>query len=224
MIIVSVSLALKQEIILSSGLVTDDAMKAVFNGSHWASKLLVLAGLGGIVTSWNAFFMGGSRALYAMAERDMIPKTFKHIHSKYHTPTRSILLIGIVTSVGPIFGKSMLTWLVNAGSFAVVIAYLMVAISFISLRLKEPHLKRPYAVKHWKFIGAAAAIMSAFILLICFPGFPAALSWPYEWGIILTWFGFGGLLYMVKRKGKVKPIRLKDRPDEERTMSNYLVK
>lgn len=224
MIVVSVSLALKQDAILASGLVTADAMKAVFNGHNWASKLLVLAGLGGIITSWNAFFMGGSRALYAMAERDMIPSAIKQIHPKYRTPTKSIILIGSITSIAPIFGKSMLTWLVNAGSFAVVIAYLMVALSFLSLRLKEPQLNRPYAVKHWKVIGSAAAIMSAFILLICFPGFPAALSWPYEWGIILTWFGLGGLLYLTKCKGKVKPLRLKDLPDVKRTIANYRVK
>jgi len=217
-------LALKQDAILSSGLVTADAMRAVFNGSNRASKLLVLAGLGGIVTSWNAFFMGGSRAIYAMAERDMIPHSFSKIHPKYHTPTKSIVLIGVIASIAPIFGKSMLTWLVNAGSFAVVIAYLMVAISFLALRKNEPHLKRPYSVKHWKVIGSAAVIMSAFILIICFPGLPAALSWPYEWGIILIWFGFGGLLYMVKSKGKVKHVKFKDLPDQDREMSNYIVK
>lgn len=225
MIITSVSLALKQDTILASGLVTADAMKVVFGGSNWASKLLVLAGLGGIITSWNAFFMGGSRALYAMAERDMIPSTFKGIHPKFHTPTKSILLIGIVTSIAPVFGKSMLTWLVNAGSFAVVIAYFMVALSFINLRLKEPNLNRPYSVKHWKIIGSLAAIMSAFILLVCFPGFPAALSWPYEWGIILIWFGFGGLLYLVKRKGKVEPLVFKKQTKEsDIEMRNYIVK
>jgi len=225
MIVVSVSMALNQGAIESSGLVTADAMQAVFNGNAWASKLLVLAGLGGIITSWNAFFLGGSRAIYAMAERDMIPITFSKIHPKYHTPTKSILLIGVVASIAPIFGKSMLTWLVNAGSFAVVIAYFMVALSFVTLRLKEPKLNRPYSVKHWKIIGSLAAIMSALVILICFPGFPAALSWPYEWGIILIWFGLGGLLYLVKSKGKVEPINFKKKTKkQDREMSNYLVK
>lgn len=225
MIVVSVAMALKQDVIMSSGLVTADAMKAVYNNSPWASKLLVLAGLGGIITSWNAFFMGGSRAIYAMAERDMIPSTFKKIHNKYHTPTKSIILIGLIASIAPFFGKSMLTWLVNAGSFSVVIAYFMVALSFVTLRIKEPNLPRPYSVKHWKIIGSIAGIMSALILLICFPGFPAALSWPYEWGILLIWFGLGGLLYLVKSKGKVKPSNFKFRKNKtNRELSNYLVR
>jgi hypothetical protein len=33
----------------------------------------VLAGIGGIVTSWNAFYIGGSRAIYALAHARILP-------------------------------------------------------------------------------------------------------------------------------------------------------
>jgi len=208
-IVLSTARALNAEGIARAGLVTADAMVSVFGGSSLAGKVLILAGLGGIVTSWNAFFMGGSRAIAAMAQKKMLPAPLGYIHPKYNTPTNAIILIGAVTTTAPLFGKSMMTWLVNAGSFTVVIAYLMVVVSFIKLRVNEPELNRPYNVGNWKFVGVGALAMTWLMIMMCLPGFPAALSWPYEWGIILGWFLLGGVLYLgatskeVSRRGKV---------------------
>ena len=205
MIILSTSFALNTQEIANSGIATAEAMKKMFWGSDWAMKLLVLAGIGGILTSWNAFFVGGSRALYAMAERGMLPKSLGAIDGHFKTPGNAILLIGIITSLTPVFGKKMLTWLVNAGSLAVVVAYFMVALSFILLRRNEPGLHRPYAVMRWKLVGAGAILMTGIMILLCMPGFPAALAWPNEWAIILGWAALGGYFYM-KAPGRKKKL------------------
>ncbi|MDU4600291.1 MAG: APC family permease, partial [Clostridium sporogenes] len=65
MIIYSTSVALNSNEINSSSLVAADAMKKMFGNNVVASKILILAGIGGILTSWNSFFMGGSRAIYS---------------------------------------------------------------------------------------------------------------------------------------------------------------
>ena len=49
-----------------SGLVTADAMAKAFHSSVMA-KVVIIGGMCGIVTSWNSFLMGGSRAMYSMA-------------------------------------------------------------------------------------------------------------------------------------------------------------
>lgn len=195
MIILSTSLALSPAEVSGSGIATADAMQKMYGGNPWAMKLLILAGIGGILTSWNAFFVGGSRALHAMAERGMLPRALGSLHPRYGTPGNAILLIGILTSLTPLFGKKMLTWLVNAGSLAVVAAYFMVALSFILLRLKEPGLHRPYAVSRWRLVGFGAVLMTGLMLLLCMPGFPAALAWPHEWAIILGWVALGGWFF-----------------------------
>lgn len=202
-IVLSTARGLDANGIANAGLVTADAMISVFGGSTLAGKVLILAGLGGIVTSWNAFFMGGSRAICAMAQKKMLPAFLGYIHPKYNTPTNAIVLIGVLTTLAPLFGKSMMTWLVNAGSFTVVIAYFMVVLSFIKLRIDEPELKRPYNVGNWKFVGMGALAMTCLMIVICLPGFPAALSWPYEWGIILGWFSIGGILYVMATMGEL---------------------
>ena len=67
-----------------SGLVTADAMAKAFNSSTM-SKVMIVGGMCGIVTSWNSFMIGGSRAMYSMAESYMIPRCFVKLHDKYKT-------------------------------------------------------------------------------------------------------------------------------------------
>jgi len=200
LIIFGVSLALDDASISSSTLPTADGAKAVFFNSGIASKIMVLAGIAGIISSWNSFYIGGSRAIYAMAEEKMLPNFLAKLHPKYKTPTNAILLIGILSTLAPLLGRKMLNWLMNAGGLTVVIAYMTVAISFLVLRKKEPNISRPYKVKYGKFVGVAAIILSLFLLVLYLPGSSAALIWPYEWGIILIWIALGIIFYLWAKK------------------------
>lgn len=215
MIIFSVVRSLNHGEIMSSGLVTATAMAKVFGGSTLASKILVLAGLSGIITSWNAFFIGGSRAIQAMAEKGRLPEFLAKVHPKHKTPGNAILLIGGITTIAPLFGRNMLTWLVNAGSFTVILAYLMVGLAFVKLRIKEPNLKRPYEVKNWRFVGTMAIFLSSALFILFLPGFPSAMQWPYEWGIVIGWFGLGGVFFLKilvrEKRAKRELIRAKIR-------------
>jgi basic amino acid/polyamine antiporter, APA family len=95
LIILACSLALDDAALQGSSLATTDAASALF-GTPLAGKLIVLAGIGGIVTSWNAFYIGGSRAIYALAHARMLPAWLGRLHPKYNTPVNAILLIGVL--------------------------------------------------------------------------------------------------------------------------------
>ena len=196
MIIYSTASSLGAEQISSSGLVTADAMKAIFGGSDIASKVVILGGIGGILTSWNSFFVGGSRAIYAMADSGMLPSFLAKLHPKHKTPVNAVILIGALSTLAPLLGRSMLVWLGNAGGLTIVVSYLMVSISFTVLRKKEPEMPRPYKVKNGMFVGYAAVTLCVLMVLIYLPGGPASLVWPYEWGIILGWCVLGAIFYI----------------------------
>jgi amino acid transporter len=191
MIIFSVSKTLSAEQIQGSSLVTADAMMAIFGGSPIAAKIVVLAGIGGILTSWNSFFVGGSRAIYAMAESGMLPSFLGKLHPKHKTPVNAIFLIGALSTLAPLLGRSMLVWLSNAGGLTIVVSYMMVSISFLVLRKNEPNMSRPYRVKNGKFVGTMAVLLCVGMICMYMPGGPASLIWPYEWGIILAWSALG---------------------------------
>lgn len=169
-----------------AGLVTADAMAKAFNSSVM-SKVLIIGGMCGIVTSWNSFLLGGSRAMYSMAESYMIPRTFVKLHKKNKTPVNALYLIGILSIIAPFFGRKMLLWIVDAGNFGCVLAYCMVALSFLILRKKDPELKRPYKVKHYKFVGTMAVLMSGIMLLMyIIPNSGCSLVWQ-EWIMAGGW-------------------------------------
>lgn len=197
-IILSVSLGLTEAERLASALPTADATVATLGGS-WAGKLLVVAGIGGILTSWNAFLIGGSRAIYAMAKAAQLPRALGELHPRFNTPYKAVALIGLLSIVAPLFGRPALVWLVDAGGLGIVLAYAIVAWSFLTLRRKEPDMPRPYALRHWRLVGWSALILSIAIGILYMPGSPAALVWPYEWLIVLGWALLGGLLLRLAR-------------------------
>jgi basic amino acid/polyamine antiporter, APA family len=191
----TVAITLDDAALGTAQLPTADAMSAVY-GSPWAGRLLVFAGLMGILTSWNAFFVGGSRLLFSMARAGMLPPVFARLHSRHGSPLAAIALLTGLSMLAPLFGRQVMVWLVDAGSFAAVIAYFLVAISFVRLRRLHPSLPRPYKAPLPALTGAAAIVATMLFLLLYLPipGSAASLVWPAEWLIVATWAALGTLL------------------------------
>ena len=189
-----VAFVLPNQQLNDSNLPTAEAMQVAFD-STIAGELLIIVGIGGIITSWNAFLIGGSRAVYAMALAKMLPAFLTKLHPVYKTPVNAILMIGTVSFFAPLFGKNAMTWLVNAGGLGIVLAYGLVAISFLVLRKREPDMPRPFKVPQGSIVGLTAVALSVGICALYLPGSPAALLWPYEWALILLWSGAGLALY-----------------------------
>ncbi len=191
--------AIAQEMSSQNGLVSVKAIELAFH-SPMMGKVLIIGGLCGIITSWNSFLMGGSRALYSMGESLMIPSLFGKL-GKHKTPEAAILLCGLACCIAPFFGRGVLVWLVDAASFGCVIAYMFVSISFCILRKKRPDMNRPYKVKAGRFVGVMAVIMAGFMtLLYIIPAsFSAALSWQ-EWIVVGTWLVLGVFFYFYSKK------------------------
>jgi basic amino acid/polyamine antiporter, APA family len=196
LIVVGVSSSLGQRALESSGSPTADALGALFGGGFFAD-VIILGGVAGILTSWNALLVGGSRILYAMAEHGMLPAWLARLHPRYRTPSNAILLIGGLSLVSPWFGESMLVWLVNAGSLNIVVAYVLVAVSFLVLRRREPDMPRPFKAGGGPYVGLIALVLGLGIAVQYLPGMPAGLSWPAEWIIVLLWWA-AGVLFMTR--------------------------
>ncbi|MBU5616249.1 APC family permease [Psychrobacter sp. TAE2020] len=181
----------------NSTLATADAMTNAWSGK-WAGILLVIGGVLGILSSWNAFLIGGSRLLYAMSKAHMLPAFLGKLHPKYNTPMNAILLIGGLATLAPLFGRKMLVWIVDAGGFGIVIAYTCVAISFLVLRYREPDMVRPFRIPAGKLVGVITIILGFCLLVLYMPGMPSALI-AIEWWIFLGWTVLGIVLYSYAR-------------------------
>lgn len=175
-----------------SGLVTADAMAKAFSNETMA-KVLIIGGVCGIVTSWNAFLLGGSRALFSMAEAHMIPLVFAELHPTYKTPQNAIVLVGAISAVSVFFGRSMLVWISDVASFACCVAYCMVAVAFMVIRKKEPKMDRPYKVKNYKVVGVIAISMSAVMAILYLIPNSGCTFTKQEWIIAGAWIILGAV-------------------------------
>ncbi len=201
-IMLTVGSSLPAADLAASNLAVADGMSALW-GSEAMGKVLVLGGIAGILTSWNGFLIGASRLVYAMAESGMLPAWFGVLHPRYKTPKNALLFIGGLSVLAPIFGRQMLVWLVDAGSVSLIIAFVMVALSFVVLRRREPDMERPFRTPGGSATGVIAVVLASGLGVLFLPGMPAALVWPYEWIIFGGWAVAGA--YLITRIPHVGP-------------------
>ena len=209
LIILGVGMLASEQGLLGSEVVTAEAGALVYG--QWGRLVLLVTGLAGIITTWNALIVGASRAIYAMARAGMLPAFLGQLHPRYHTPANAIILIGVLSVFTPWFGRPALLWMVDAGSFGIVVAYIMVALSFLVLRRREPELARPYRVPAGNAVGGAALLLALIALPVLYllPGraldltsllnlLSGQLPRP-EWVINLLWVLLGGIFLYIAR-------------------------
>lgn len=186
----------------TSGLVTADAMAKLFN-SEVMAKVLIIGGLCGIITSWNSFLMGGSRAIFSLAESYMVPHTFAKVHPKYKTPINALILVGGLSVASVFCGREMLIWISNSASFACCASYCIVSLAFLRLRRTEPNMDRPFKVKSYRFVGIMAILLSGLLcVLYLVPGSGSTLT--VQELIITVGWAVIGLAFAVACKIKYK--------------------
>jgi amino acid transporter len=194
LMIISIAFAAPADIRTAADIPVADSF-AFAMGSPIFGKFMIVAAMCGILTSWNGFIVGATRVLFSMGRAKMLPSVFGRVHPKYESPTAAILLVGVITCASPLMGKSALVWFVDASAFGTVVAYFMVALSFLALRRKEPDLARPYKVKGGPVVGVLAVCVAGFFLYLYLPAGPAPLI-AIEWVLVLGWIALGIVFYI----------------------------
>jgi amino acid transporter len=198
LMIISIALAAPAEVRENAaGIPVADSF-AFAMGSPIFGKFMIVAAMCGILTSWNGFIVGATRVLFSMGRAKMLPAAFGKVHPRFESPTAAVILVGLITCLSPLMGKSALVWFVDASAFGTVVAYFMVALSFLVLRKKEPDLHRPYKIKGGMIIGVLAICVAGFFLYLYLPVGPGALL-PVEWTLVLCWVLLGVVFFIAAR-------------------------
>jgi len=148
--------------IIAAELPTAAAFSSAFE-SQLLVRLVVVAGLIGLLTSWNGFFLAGSRVPFSLGRGHIIHASFGQTHPRFGTPTNAVLFSGLVTFLSARLGRGAILAFVDVGSFCIALAFLRVALSLIQLRKKFPHLERPYRMPGGNALAYVAAAGSLFI-------------------------------------------------------------
>ncbi|MDI1280847.1 amino acid permease [Brevundimonas sp.] len=146
-------------------------------GLHWADIPLAVAPGGqlnlisflikiGAITGLSSVMLvlcyGQTRIFYTMARDGLLPRVFAVIHPKFRTPWLGTILLGVLIAITAAFLPiSLLGQLV---SFGTAVAFSIVCLSVIYLRVKHPELERPFRVPGGIFtalLGIAACLYLA---------------------------------------------------------------
>jgi len=103
-----------------------------------------------VLISANTGVMGASRLAYSMAELGLIGEGLSWVHPRFRTPVRAILFFSGVAAAEAVFaflsGRRALETMANMYAFGAMLAYFLSTIALVALRIKEPHVPRPYRV------------------------------------------------------------------------------
>jgi len=192
----AIMLPVSQSVNLSRGLI--DEMATIAKPLGYA---MWLAGFLGLVTSWNAAVLAGSRLVFSMSRLGLLPEAFSKLHSKYGTPTRALVLATVVSIGFGLLGMGALVWFLDITGVAIGAAWGISVLSMIIMRKKYPHLERPFKTPGGILTGVIGAVLVAIVVLIpLIPGTSMSLEWPVEYGILGGWIVLGVLFYFISKK------------------------
>ena len=103
-----------------------------------------------------------ARVSYALSRDGLLPSIFQKVHQKYHLPYRTLLL-SLLVSIVFVLTRSveLIVYMVSLGY---VVTSILVGLSVIRLRTKEPHLYRPFKVPFYPLTTIVAIVTSAIMI------------------------------------------------------------
>ena len=162
-------------------------------GYAWLGQLVTVAILFGFTSVILVMLLGQSRVFYAMGKDGLLPKMFSHLHTKFQTPYKANIAIFIIVGLfagfipGDIVG--------DMTSIGTLFAFVLVCISVIILRKKEPDMKREFKTPWVPFVP----ILGVLVCLSMMYG----LGWP-NWLRLFAWMAIGVVIYFTySRKNSV---------------------
>ncbi|MBU3914024.1 amino acid permease, partial [bacterium] len=154
------------------------------------APIILVAGICGLLTTMNAFLLGGSRLLMAMARDGQLPSPFAYVHPRFKTPTVGLLFLGAMGVAGS-YVKELIV-LFDTASAAILICYILVVVSVMRLRRIEPDMERPY--KTWGY-----PVVPVIAIIAVIPTWLIAISLLKQWAVIafVGWIAVGALYYLL---------------------------
>ncbi|WP_213577135.1 ethanolamine permease [Rhodococcus sp. USK13] len=153
-------------------------------GDGTAAKVVNYIGLAGLVASFFSIMYAYSRQTFALSRAGYLPKNLSVTNSR-KAPTLALIVPGVIGFALSLTGEGAM--LLNMAVFGAAVSYVLMMISHIVLRRREPDMTRPYrtpggiATTSFALVIAAAAVIATFLVdpvaalwtLIAFAGFMA---------------------------------------------------
>ena len=158
-------------------------------GYEWLGQLVTVAILAGFSSVILVMLLGQSRVFYAMGKDGLLPKAFSDVHPKYKTPYKANLVILVIVGLFAAFIPGDIVG--DMTSIGTLFAFVLVCISVIILRKKEPNMIREFKTPFVPLVpllgvGVCCAMMYG-------------LGWT-NWLRLFAWMALGIIIYFAYGK------------------------
>jgi basic amino acid/polyamine antiporter, APA family len=173
------------------------AVEAI-SSTRWLAPFVNVGAIVGLASVVLVLLLGQSRIFYAMAKDGMIPQAFCDIHPRFRTPWRGSLITGAFCALGAgVLPLDILGELVSIGT---LLAFVIVCIGVMMLRVQRPNVKRPFRAPVIWLVGPLGIFMCLFMMVFL----------PIDtWIRLGVWTVIGLVIYAVYSRNHAKPPRWK---------------
>ncbi|MGM7668560.1 ethanolamine permease [Microbacterium sp. A93] len=143
-----------------------EALRAAYGENALVADIVNYAGLAGLVASFFSIVYAYSRQLFALSRAGYLPR-FLSITSSRHTPWVALLVPGTIGFIlAAVTGNGGL--LINIAVFGATLSYVLLNLSHIMLRIKEPDLPRGYRTPGGVVTTGIALVLAVVALVATF--------------------------------------------------------
>ncbi len=155
-------------------------------GLGWMATLIKLGAIAGLSSVILVMLLGQSRVFWSMSRDGLLPPFVNKIHPRFQTP----YITSIVTGIGVAFFAAILPIRDAASlvSIGTLLAFVIVSVGVIVLRVREPNLPRAFKTPAYMFVAPLGAASALYLMVHL-----STRTW-YRLG---GWFIIGMIFYFV---------------------------
>jgi len=143
-----------------------EALRAANGEGSFLADFVNYAGLAGLVASFFSIVYAYSRQLFALSRAGYLPR-FLSLTSSRHTPWVALIVPGTIGFLlAALTGNGGL--LINIAVFGAAVSYVLLNLSHILLRVKEPDLERAYRTPGGVVTTGVALVLAVVALVATF--------------------------------------------------------
>ena len=156
-------------------------------GIDWAVYLITIAATAGLMSVMLVMMLAQTRIFLGMAKDGLLPqKMFGTLHPKFKTPFKSTILVGFIVSI--VAALTPIDKVSEMCSMGTLLAFSMVCLAVLILRVKQPELERPYKTPFIYFVAPMG---------VCFNIFLMSQVRENTWYAFLIWGTLGVIIYFL---------------------------
>ncbi|WP_197373166.1 ethanolamine permease [Mycolicibacterium baixiangningiae] len=143
-------------------------------GDTAMAKVVNYIGLAGLIASFFSIIYAYSRQLFALSRAGYLPKRLSVVNSR-KAPTLALVVPGIIGFILSLTGQGAM--LLNMAVFGAALSYVLMMVSHIALRLREPEMPRPYRTPGGVVTTGFALVIAALAVVATFLVDSTAATW-----------------------------------------------